>query len=158
MPEHDNEGARQLSSKSQTGRGQLGPDALALVLGQQGQRRETHTSHGPALIRLQNDRAEEHVAHNPTLHHRHERNALRADLAQAVDDGAFGGPAEGEIVEGLKAVGGNGVIDLARIADQVGTSTRMLTTERAASGILRQADAKVASRTRVNPRNGNGNQ
>ena len=36
--------------------------------------------------------------------------------------------------------------ELRRIAEQVGTSTRMLTTERTASGILRQADAKVVVR------------
>ncbi len=47
--------------------------------------------------------------------------------------------------------------ELRRIAEQVGTSTRMLTTERAASGILRQADAKVVASTRSRSRNGNGN-
>lgn len=36
--------------------------------------------------------------------------------------------------------------ELRRIAEQVGTSTRMLTTERAESGRLRQADAKVPAR------------
>jgi circadian clock protein KaiC len=45
--------------------------------------------------------------------------------------------------------------ELRRIAEQVGTSTRMLTTERTASGILRQADAKVAINTRSRSRNGN---
>ncbi len=35
-------------------------------------------------------------------------------------------------------------LELRRIAEQVGTSTRLLTTERAASGLLRQADLKVA--------------
>jgi len=45
--------------------------------------------------------------------------------------------------------------ELRRIAEQVGTSTRMLTTERTASGILRQADAKVAIHTRSRSRNGN---
>jgi len=39
--------------------------------------------------------------------------------------------------------------ELRRIAEQVGTSTLMLTTERAASGRLRQADANVAASTRV---------
>ena len=45
--------------------------------------------------------------------------------------------------------------ELRRIAEQVGTSTRKLTTERAASGILRQADTKapVSPRVRVS-RNG----
>ena len=41
-------------------------------------------------------------------------------------------------------------VELRRIAEQVGTQTLMLTTERAASGRLRQADAKVA----VHPRHG----
>ena len=40
-------------------------------------------------------------------------------------------------------------LELRRIAEQVGTRTLMLTNERAASGILRQADSKVAARTRV---------
>ena len=39
--------------------------------------------------------------------------------------------------------------ELRRIADQVSSSTLMLTTERAASGRLRQADVKVADSTRV---------
>ena len=44
-------------------------------------------------------------------------------------------------------------VELRRIDEQVGTSTLMLTTERAASGRLRQADAKVTS-VRGNSRNG----
>jgi circadian clock protein KaiC len=48
-------------------------------------------------------------------------------------------------------------LELRRIAEQVGTRTLLLGTERAASGILRQADAKVVSRTRSRSRNGNGN-
>ncbi len=44
--------------------------------------------------------------------------------------------------------------ELRRIAEQVGTSTRLLGTERAASGILRQADANVAASTRGKPRPG----
>jgi circadian clock protein KaiC len=44
--------------------------------------------------------------------------------------------------------------ELRRIAEQIGTSTLMLTTERAASGLLRQADIKVAAITRGNSRNG----
>jgi circadian clock protein KaiC len=47
--------------------------------------------------------------------------------------------------------------ELRRIADQVGTSTLMLTTERLASGILRQADAKTVVTHRRRARNGNGN-
>ena len=39
-------------------------------------------------------------------------------------------------------------LELRRIAEQVGTRTLVLGTERAASGILRQADAKVAAGTR----------
>ena len=41
--------------------------------------------------------------------------------------------------------------ELRRIADQVGTSTRMLTSERAASGLLRQADAKLPVPPRGKP-------
>jgi hypothetical protein len=37
-------------------------------------------------------------------------------------------------------------LEVRRLAEQVGTRTRMLTTERAASGRLRQADAFVAAR------------
>jgi len=61
-------------------------------------------------------------------------------------------------ISGLRSDYESESAELRRIADQVGTSTLMLTTERAASGILRQADAKVAARTRGKARNGNGNQ
>jgi circadian clock protein KaiC len=44
--------------------------------------------------------------------------------------------------------------ELRRIAEQVGTRTLVLGTERAASGILRQADAKVAAHTRAKPKHG----
>ena len=50
-------------------------------------------------------------------------------------------------------------LELRRIAEQVGTRTFVLGTERAASGLLRQADTKVVARTRVRARhsnNGNG--
>ena len=47
--------------------------------------------------------------------------------------------------------------ELRRIAEQVGTSTLMLTTERTASGILRQADAKVTAGTSDKPRLGRRN-
>ena len=47
--------------------------------------------------------------------------------------------------------------ELRRIAEQVGTSTLMLTTERAASGLLRKADIKAVVNTRGNSRNGNAN-
>jgi circadian clock protein KaiC len=47
--------------------------------------------------------------------------------------------------------------ELRRIAEQVGTSTLMLTTERAASGLLRQADIKVVANARGNSRNGKVN-
>ena len=43
-----------------------------------------------------------------------------------------------------------------RIAEQVGSSTLMLTTERLASGILRQADAKVTAGTRGISKTRNG--
>jgi len=45
-------------------------------------------------------------------------------------------------------------LELRRIAEQVGTRTFVLGTERAASGLLRQADTKVPSITRNNHRNG----
>jgi circadian clock protein KaiC len=44
--------------------------------------------------------------------------------------------------------------ELRRIAEQVGTRTSVLGTERAASGLLRQADIKVATNTRGHSRNG----
>ena len=44
--------------------------------------------------------------------------------------------------------------ELRRIAEQVGTRTLLLATDRAASGHLRQADVKVAVSTRENARNG----
>ena len=42
-------------------------------------------------------------------------------------------------------------LELRRIAEQVGTRTSVLGTERAASGILRQADIKVAAGSRSKP-------
>jgi len=47
--------------------------------------------------------------------------------------------------------------ELRRIAEQVGTRTLLLGTERAASGRLRQADAKVGTSTRGKSRNGRKN-
>lgn len=47
-------------------------------------------------------------------------------------------------VNGLRSEYEIEAAELRRIADQVGTQTQMLTTQRAASGRLRQADAKVA--------------
>ena len=41
-------------------------------------------------------------------------------------------------------------VALDHLAEQVGTRTFVLGTERAASGLLRQADAKAATITRVN--------
>ena len=43
-------------------------------------------------------------------------------------------------------------LELRRIAEQVGTRTLLLGTERAASGLLRQADAKVTASTQGKPR------
>ena len=48
-------------------------------------------------------------------------------------------------INGLRSDYESESAELRRIAEQVGSSTLMLTTERTASGILRQADAKVAS-------------
>ena len=53
-------------------------------------------------------------------------------------------------ISGLRADYETEAVELRRIAEQVGTQTLMLTTERAASGRLRQADAKVA----IHPRHG----
>ena len=57
-------------------------------------------------------------------------------------------------ISGLRSDYEAEAVELRRIAEQVGTSTLMLNTERAASGRLRQADAKVATRPRGNARNG----
>ena len=46
-------------------------------------------------------------------------------------------------ISGLRSEYETEALELRRIAEQVGTQTRLLSTERAASGILRQADAKV---------------
>jgi circadian clock protein KaiC len=48
-------------------------------------------------------------------------------------------------------------LELRRIAEQVGTRTLMLTTERTASGILRQADAKVVVSPQSKPKAGSKN-
>ncbi len=60
-------------------------------------------------------------------------------------------------ISGLRADYETEAVELRRIAEQVGTRTFVLGTERAASGILRQADAKVAARTQGKRRNGNAN-
>jgi circadian clock protein KaiC len=51
-------------------------------------------------------------------------------------------------ISGLRSDYESEAVELRRIAEQVGTRTFVLGTERAASGILRQADAKVAGGTR----------
>ncbi|MDI1250311.1 MAG: circadian clock protein KaiC [Lacunisphaera sp.] len=51
-------------------------------------------------------------------------------------------------ISGLRSDYESESAELRRIAEQVGTSTQMLTTEQAESGRLRQADAKVATRPR----------
>jgi circadian clock protein KaiC len=60
-------------------------------------------------------------------------------------------------ISGLRSDYESETMELRRIDEQVGTSTLMLTSERTASGILRQADAKVVGRNRSRSRNGNGN-
>jgi circadian clock protein KaiC len=60
-------------------------------------------------------------------------------------------------ISGLRSDYEAEAVELRRIAEQVGTSTLMLNTERAASGRLRQADAKVTASTQGRRRNGNGN-
>jgi circadian clock protein KaiC len=60
-------------------------------------------------------------------------------------------------ISGLRSDYESEALELRRIDEQVGTSTLMLNTERAASGRLRQADAKVAAgaplKTRIGRRN-----
>ena len=60
-------------------------------------------------------------------------------------------------ISGLRSDYEAEAVELRRIAEQVGTSTLMLTTARTASGILRQADAKVAIGPRSSSRNGRRN-
>ena len=60
-------------------------------------------------------------------------------------------------ISGLRSDYETEAVELRRIAEQVGSSTLMLTTERLASGILRQADAKVALSPRSKPRPGRVN-
>jgi circadian clock protein KaiC len=60
-------------------------------------------------------------------------------------------------INGLRSDYESETMELRRIDEQLGTSTLMLTTERTASGILRQADAKVATHARSRSRNGKGN-
>jgi circadian clock protein KaiC len=55
-------------------------------------------------------------------------------------------------INGLRSDYESESAELRRIADQVGTSTLMLTTERTASGLLRQADTKAVAGTK--PRTG----
>jgi circadian clock protein KaiC len=57
-------------------------------------------------------------------------------------------------ISGLRSDYESETMELRRIDEQVGTRTLVLTTERAASGILRQADIKVVAITRGNSRNG----
>jgi circadian clock protein KaiC len=57
-------------------------------------------------------------------------------------------------ISGLRSDYETEAVELRRIAEQVGTRTFVLGTERAASGILRQADAKVAASTRGKPKPG----
>ncbi len=60
-------------------------------------------------------------------------------------------------ISGLRSDYESESAELRRIAEQVGTSTLMLTTEQAESGRLRQADAKVAVGSRDRARNGRVN-
>jgi circadian clock protein KaiC len=59
-------------------------------------------------------------------------------------------------ISGLRSDFETEAVELRRIDDQVGTSTLMLTTERAASGRLRQADAKVMAHPRGISKHGRG--
>jgi len=60
-------------------------------------------------------------------------------------------------ISGLRSDYESETMELRRIDEQVGTSTLMLTSERTASGILRQADAKVPVHARSRARNGKVN-
>jgi circadian clock protein KaiC len=60
-------------------------------------------------------------------------------------------------ISGLRSDYETEAMELRRIAEQAGTRTFVLGTERAASGILRQADAKVAASTRSKPGQGRRN-
>jgi circadian clock protein KaiC len=51
-------------------------------------------------------------------------------------------------ISGLRSEYESEAVELRRIDDQVGTQTRLLSTERAASGRLRQADEKIVARAR----------
>jgi circadian clock protein KaiC len=55
-------------------------------------------------------------------------------------------------IGGLRSAYETEAVELRHIDEQVGTQTLMLTTQRAASGRLRQADAKVVTGTRAKPR------
>jgi len=55
-------------------------------------------------------------------------------------------------ISGLRSEYETEALELRRIDEQVGTSTLMLNSERAASGRLRQADAKVVGSLRHKPR------
>jgi len=60
-------------------------------------------------------------------------------------------------ISGLRSEYETEALELRRIAEQVGTRTFVLGTERAASGRLRQADAKVAAGARGKSRIGRKN-
>ena len=55
-------------------------------------------------------------------------------------------------ISGLRSDYESETMELRRIDEQVGTSTRMLTTERAASGILRQADVSAVVQPHTSPK------
>ncbi|MDO8544227.1 MAG: circadian clock protein KaiC [Opitutaceae bacterium] len=60
-------------------------------------------------------------------------------------------------ISGLRTDYESEALELRRIAEQVGTRTSVLGTERAASGLLRQADIKAAASTRGRSRHGREN-
>jgi len=59
-------------------------------------------------------------------------------------------------ISGLRSDYESEALELRRIAEQVGTRTVLLGTDRAESGLLRQADVKVAIRTPNKPKDGKG--
>jgi circadian clock protein KaiC len=60
-------------------------------------------------------------------------------------------------IAGLRSEHEASAVELRQIDEQVGTQTRLLTTERTELGRLRQADVSVAASTRRKPRLGRGN-
>jgi len=83
--------------------------------------------------------------------------AGQQDAAQLKREVARKREALGRKISGLRADYETEAAELRRIAEQVGTRTLVLGTERAASGILRQADANVPDSGRIRAKSGKAN-